>query len=287
MSNTDNQGTHDIWNGAAGRDWAKNQRALDYFLQDALDQLLAQVPLRPGLRVLEIGSGSGTLSMTMARAVGQTGAVLGLDVSKELIALARKRAHAAKLGNVEFRDLDIQSQPLDETGFDICTAQFGMMFFSEPVTALGNIRKHLKPGAVVAFDGWASDGNPWFSLPLKVAERYLGALPHAPSDGPPEPGPLAFADVTYVTDLLEKAGYADIDGWDMDVAIRHPAGLEALMHSIQYVGPISTLYRLKQPDDAVQAKIAADIREEFKAFVEADGSVNLPGRITMFRCSAP
>ncbi|MDA7429282.1 class I SAM-dependent methyltransferase [Primorskyibacter aestuariivivens] len=287
QSNDGNDKTHDIWNGEAGKDWAENQRDLDDFLRDAMNQLLAQLPLQPGLRALEIGSGSGTMSMDMARIAGETGYVLGLDVSKELLALARRRAEAAKMHNVAFRDLDIQTQTLDETGFDICAAQFGMMFFSDPVLALGNIRAHLNQGATVAFNGWADEGNPWFSIPLKIAETYLGPLEQEPNDGAPAPGPLAFSDVSYVTELLTKAGYADIRGWRSEIMIRHPNGLEALMHSIRYVGPISTLYRLTSPDEATREKIARDIRKEFAQFVQPDGSVAVPGRVSMYRCLAP
>ena len=287
MSGNSNDKTHDIWNGEAGKDWAENQRDLDDFLRDAMDQLLAQLPLSPGMRVLEIGSGSGTMSMEMARTVGDKGYVIGLDVSKELLALARRRVKAAALDNAAFRDLDIQTQALDEAGFDICTAQFGMMFFSDPVLALQNIRAHLTQGARVAFNGWADAGNPWFSIPLRIAETYLGPLEQEPNDGAPAPGPLAFSDVSYVTEILVEAGYADIEGWRSEIMIRHPKGLEALMHSIQYVGPISTLYRLKSPDEATRAKIAGDIRKEFTRFVQPDGSVAMPGLVSMYRCLAP
>lgn len=287
MTKDPNQGIHDIWNGAAGKDWADNQRALDCFLHDAMDQVLAQLPLRPGARVLEIGSGAGTLSMMMARAVRGTGAVLGLDVSHELIALARRRVAAADLGNATFRNLDIQSEPLDETGFDICTAQFGMMFFSDPERALGQIRQHLGSGAVMAFNGWADAGNPWFSLPLEVAEGFLGKLPGPPQDGPPPPGPMAFSDLAYVAGVLKQAGFQDIDAWHEDIRITHPGGLAPLMHSIQYVGPVSALYRLTDPATRTRDRIADDTRKAFEVYLQPDGSVSLPGRVSMFRCTAP
>lgn len=269
-----NRETHDIWNGEAGRDWAGNQADLDHFLRESMETLLDLLSLAPGARVVEIGSGSGTLSLAMARAVGPEGRVLGLDVSEPLLALARSRA--AGLDTLGFRHLDIQTGDLDAKGFDFCASHVGMMFFSDPVLALSRLRQHLKPGARLAFNGWAGQDNPWFSLPLEVAERYLGPLPPAPMSAIPPPGPLAFADVTYVTGILDRAGYADPTGAQREIAIRHPDGLEALMRSIAYVGPISTLYRLKQPVPALKARIESEIAEAFAPFVQDDGSVRLP-----------
>lgn len=296
-----NTATHDIWNGQSGRDWADNQRALDIFLRDAMDQLLADLPLTPGANVLDIGCGAGTLSLRMADQVAETGAVLGLDVSEPLLHLARRRS--AGRDSLSFRKLDIQTDDLDQPGaksstrFDLCASQIGMMFFSDPVRALRRIRAHLCPGAVIAFNGWGQDDNPWFSLPLKVAERHLGPLPSAPASpapispppvsAAPPPGPLAFADVTYVTGLLTKAGYDEVTGQRRTIAIRHPQGLAALMQSLSYVGPISTLYRLKQPDTAQRDAIAAEIQAEFTRYILPDGSLEMPGAMMYYKAIAP
>lgn len=279
-----NQDTHDIWNGQSGVDWAQHQRDLDLFLAGSMARLAELLPLAPGARVLEIGSGAGSFSLDLAKAVTPGGQVLGLDISDPLLALARRRAEG-QVG-LSFRKLDIQSNPLDEDGFDICTAHIGMMFFSDPVLALSRIRSRLAPGAVIAFNGWAGQDNPWFSIPLGVAERHLGPLPAAPPGKTPPPGPLAFSDVIYVTGLLEQAGYHDPEGWQETVSIRHPGGLNALMKTLSYVGPISTLYRLKQPDAAQRARIAAEIREAFARYIDPTGALDMPGTLSFYRAVA-
>ncbi|TNF21961.1 MAG: methyltransferase domain-containing protein [Rhodobacteraceae bacterium] len=86
-----NAAVHEIWNGEAGRDWAENRADLDHFLGGSMAALLDLLPLAPGARVLEIGSGAGTFSLALARAVGPEGRVLGLDVSEPLLTLARRR----------------------------------------------------------------------------------------------------------------------------------------------------------------------------------------------------
>mgnify|MGYP003723091995 CR=1 FL=1 len=148
-------------------------------------------------------------------------------------------------------------------------------------------RLQLTSGGVIVFNGWAARDNPWFSLPLSIAERNLGPLPSPPLGETPPPGPLAFADVTYVTGLLRQAGYRQVEGWQETIAIRHPGGLDALMQTLAYVGPISTLYRLKQPGAAQKAHIAGEIREAFSAFVDAGGGIDMPGTMAFYRAVAP
>lgn len=276
---------HEIWNGSSGAAWVRHQRDLDLFLAGSMQRLAGLLPLAPGTRVLEVGSGAGSFSIALSEAVGPGGQVLGLDVSAPLMRLARERA--AGRHNLGFARCDIQTDRLEAQGFDICTAHIGMMFYSDPVLALTRLRSRLVPGAMIAFNGWAAQDNPWFSLPIRVAERHLGPLPAGTSEGPPPPGPLAFADVTYVTALLRAAGYDAIEGWQEAIMIRHPGGLDALMQTLSYVGPISTLYRLKQPDAAARARIAAEIREEFSRHIDADGAVALPGSMTFYRAVAP
>ena len=281
----DNRETHAIWNGQSGEDWARHQPDLDHFLAGSVQALRALLPLAPGAKVLEIGSGAGTLSLALARDVGPRGRVLGLDVSERLLGLSRRRA--AGQGNLEFRSLDIQVQDPGVAGFDCAVSHIGMMFFSDPVTALARLRRCLRSGARVAFNGWSGRNNPWFSLPLDVARRHLGEMPPTPPAKRPPPGPLAFADVTYVTGILQDAGYCDCVGAQWEVAFRHPEGLEALMRSISYVGPISTLYRLKQPDAALRARIEAEIAAAFAPFVQPDGSVCLSAEMCFYTATTP
>ena len=280
-----NRATHDVWNGQSGADWAEHQPDLDLLLGQPMRRLAALLPLAPGRQVLEIGSGAGSFSLALAHAVAPGGRVLGLDVSEPLLRLARARAEGR--GDLAFAKCDIQTDALDAAGFDICAAHVGMMFFSDPVLALTRLRRRLTSGGGIAFNGWAARDNPWFSLPLGVAERHLGPLPSPPLGETPPPGPLAFADVTYVTGLLRQAGYRQVEGWQETIAIRHPGGLDALMQTLAYVGPISTLYRLKQPGAAQKAHIAGEIREAFSAFVDAGGGIDMPGTMAFYRAVAP
>lgn len=81
MSTPDNSDQAEFWSAAAGRKWAARQAELDILMQPVLDGVLARAELTPKLRVLDIGCGAGAGCLAAANAVGDEGAVLGVDVS--------------------------------------------------------------------------------------------------------------------------------------------------------------------------------------------------------------
>jgi len=184
--------------------WPKRERLTD----QVTGYLFEVLALRPGERVLDVGCGGGKTSIEAARAVGAEGSVVGADVSAPLNRLARQRAEAAGVGNVEFQVVDVQVDPVEGAPFGVAMSQFGVMFFDEPVTAFANIRAHLEPGARLAFACWQSaERNPWF-FSTAIAE-FLPAPPE-PAPGKSPTGPFALADPGRTTGILESAGFVDV-----------------------------------------------------------------------------
>jgi len=174
--------------------WPKRERLTD----QVTGYLFEVLALRPGERVLDVGCGGGKTSIEAARAVGAEGSVVGADVSAPLNRLARQRAEAAGVGNVEFQVVDVQVDPVEGAPFGVAMSQFGVMFFDEPVTAFANIRAHLEPGARLAFACWQSaERNPWF-FSTAIAE-FLPAPPE-PAPGKSPTGPFALAPEDSVVD---------------------------------------------------------------------------------------
>src|ERR1700761_2874344 len=133
---TANAGQIEYWNGAPGEKWVKNQAVMDASLADATAALFPLAAIRPGERVLDIGCGSGQTSLKAADAVGAGGQVLGVDISKPLLALARQRAEGR--ANLRFLEADAATR-----GFapehDLLLSRFGVMFFDDPPSAFANI----------------------------------------------------------------------------------------------------------------------------------------------------
>jgi SAM-dependent methyltransferase len=184
--------------------WPQREALTDSVTGD----LLAHLAARPGERVLDIGSGGGRAALAVGVQVGPTGRVVGVDISRALVALAQSRAAEAELPNVGFAEADAQEEPIPGAPFSAAMSQFGVMFFDEPVKAFSNVRRHVAPEGRLVFACWQPmDQNPW------ALGHPLGSYaPPPPSPGPGKSptGPFALGDAPRTVAWLEEAGWADV-----------------------------------------------------------------------------
>lgn len=207
----------DYWNAAAGETWARFQEHLDRQIEGLGTQAMLALNPQAGERVLDIGCGCGQTSVALARQVGADGAVLGVDISRSMLEIARSRAGPAGGATPEFREIDAQTGDLGEDVFDAVFSRFGVMFFADPAAAFGNIRKALRAAGRLSFVCWRPYAdNPWMRLPMEAAAPYLP--PIAPAE-PTAPGPFAFADPERVRGILTTAGFRAIDITPFDARI--------------------------------------------------------------------
>jgi len=168
---------------------------------------LAKLELPPGAHALDVGCGWGDTAIELARKVGPTGKVLGLDCCDAFLAKGRRDAASEGLANVTFVEADVQTYRfLPE--FDLCFSRFGMMFFGNPVAAMRNIRSALKPGGTLIFITWrALEDNPWLAVPKTVVSQFLP--PPGENAQTCGPGPFSMANPDVVRAQLKAAGFAD------------------------------------------------------------------------------
>jgi SAM-dependent methyltransferase len=193
----------EYWNAA--QHWVDDQAGHDEMLEPL--GRLAQAALAPqaGERIVDIGCGTGATTLALADAVGASGAVVGVDVSGTLLAVARERAvgHA----NVSFVEADAQTKAFDEP-FDGAFSRFGVMFFADPVEAFRNIARSLRSRGRLGFVCWREpSSNQWWTVAAEAAARYV-ELP-SPAD-PTAPGPFALADPERLERVLDEAGFGGI-----------------------------------------------------------------------------
>lgn len=274
MSDAQSSPTHD-WNGDSGARWAANLERLDLMLQDFGDAAIAAAAAQPGEHILDIGCGSGASTFMLADQVGPTGHVLGVDISQQLVELAR--AATPDAAPVEFRLADAATAAFPAEGFDLLFSRFGVMFFDDPVAAFANMRRALKPDGRVAFVCWRSaTENDWVRLPMAAIRDIVQP---APAD-PDAPGPFAFSNPERLTDILATAGFTDIEVRPFDTRLvygrsdtREAAIDDALDMAFQ-VGPLARALA-DQPDD-VRARAAEAVRAVFAA-QSGDTSVLIDG----------
>lgn len=258
MPQPENVQTHD-WNGESGERWAGNIARIDRMLENFGGATIAAADARPGEKVLDVGCGSGTTTFVLAAQVGPRGHVLGVDISEQLVALARDGAAAGS--PVEFLRADAATAPLLPGAFDLLFSRFGVMFFDAPAAAFAHMRRALKPGGRLAFVCWRGpQENGWVRLPM-AAIRDLVTLPPADPDAP---GPFAFADRDRLQRILAAAGFADIAIEPFDAVVPYGGGatraaaLDDALDMAFAVGPLSRAMT-DQPQD-IRDRAASAVR---------------------------
>jgi ubiquinone/menaquinone biosynthesis C-methylase UbiE len=254
-----NQAQIDFWNGPTGQKWAKHQTDMDRNLADIGLAALALANAQPGERVLEIGSGNGSLSLALAETVGPKGDVLGVDVSQPMLAIARARIQAP---NIRFIEADAAVYPF-QPDRDLIFSRFGVMFFAEPAAAFANIHKAAAQGARLAFVSWRKvEENEWAIMPYLAAKPFL---PDQPPVDPHAPGPFAFADKDRTRAILAEAGFRDIaiEPFNGHMRLGHSAE-QAAIQLTSLMGPTSRA--LRDVDDETRAKARDAIAKKMASF---------------------
>lgn len=263
------------WQGRVGAEWADKSDALDAFLGPSGDAAMAALGLRAGWRVLDLGCGAGTTSFQLAEAVGPGGAVVGVDVSPDLVAKAQGRLAAHPGAPVTFLLADAAVAPLPGP-FDALYSRCGAMFFDDPVAAYIHLRAAMRPGAPLAIACWRPARlNQWATLPLKLAGDLLGeAAAPAPSGAP---GPFAWAEPEIFAPILTGAGWREVAWAEVDGSFAPSAGddPDPVRRAVAFtlrIGPMAS--RLRDAPADIRAAVAARLEEGFAPLVSG-GAVRL------------
>ena len=148
-------------------------------------------PPDPERRVLDVGCGTGSTTLAVARLLGAKGRCTGIDISEPMIAAARARAEREGTP-ASFIRADAQTHAFEPASFDMIISRFGVMFFDDSVRAFANLRRAARDDAELRFIAWRSAAeNPF----MTTAERAAAPLlPNLPARRPDAPGQFAFAD---------------------------------------------------------------------------------------------
>ena len=199
------------------------------------------LPVKEGDRVLDVGCGFGDTAIKLARIVGPSGEVVGVDCCDTFLDYASKDAAAAGLTNISFIRGDAEID-LPEEKFDFVFARFGTMFFANPVAGLRNMRKALKPGGKMVHIVWRDrSDNPWLSMAKDIV---LKILPPPGDDAQTcGPGPFSMSDEPMVTIMMKSAGCENIEFRRVDAPVFVGKDVKDAIAFQLAIGPAGEVFR--------------------------------------------
>lgn len=223
--------------------------------------LVDAAALAPGQKVLDVACGTGIVARAAAERVGAGGAVTGLDLNDNMLAVARRLRP-----DIEWKKGDAAQLPFADESFDAVLCQSALMFFPQPVQALREMARVARGDGTIAVQLWgALASQPAYSPFVDVAARHAG----------PEAVSLLSA-YWSLGDMDAMKGMFDESGLEVTSVLKRlePAlfdSIDELVHTEVDSTPLA-----ERIDAEAYRRIIEDSRAALRSFVKEDGSAEIP-----------
>jgi enediyne biosynthesis protein CalE5 len=223
----------------------------------------------PGDAVLDVAAGYGEPGLTAARAVAPGGRVVCTDIAGEMLAFGRERAAVERFDDVQFVECDAEELAFDQASFDAVLSRQGLQFLPDVAGVLARLRSFLRPSGRLAAAVWGPPQAVQFAAPVPVIRAEL-RLPPPPAG---IPGPFALADAGRLAELVEAAGFTDVQTGTVTAVYQTGSPQLATRWLRDVAPPISSLVDDQPPD--VQQRVWAKVTQAWAPYTTADGRVRL------------
>jgi ubiquinone/menaquinone biosynthesis C-methylase UbiE len=242
-------------------------------LEPAHTHLLALAALQGGERVLDVACGTGLVSFRAAASVGPEGAVVGTDISENMVECARAMAAQPHLRHTTFARMDAEDLRLPDGTFDVALCALGLMYVPHPVRALQEISRVLKPGGRAVAVVWGQRDRCGWAEIFPIVEMRVHS----------EVCPLFFqlGAKDILAQTFQVAGFKDIVSERLSTVLHYTSATDACGAAFAG-GPVALAY------SRFDARTRQAAHAEYLAAIAAygtGGGYAIPGEFVVVRGS--
>jgi ubiquinone/menaquinone biosynthesis C-methylase UbiE len=232
-------------------------------------KLLTCAAPAPGEGVLDVACGTGLVAFGAARAVGPEGRVVGTDISDQMVEAARRRAEGQGLSNISFMRMDAESLALTDATFDVAFCALGLMYVPDPLRAVREMRRVLRPGGRLGLAVWGERSRCGWAPVFSIVEAEVAS----------EVCPLFFqlGQQDTLSRLCAEAGFEAIEQHRITTTLDY-ADAEQACDAAFVGGPVALAW--SRFDEAVRARVCRRYIEAISPWRQGRG-YRLPGEFVV------
>ena len=253
------------WDKASGYYEAYWQKQL----YPAQQKLLQLANIKDGDKIIDIACGTGLVSFPAAELAGEKGFVLANDISDKMVETGTGIAKERNLSNISFQRMDAEELTVEDDSYNIALCALGLMYFPDPLKAMKEMHRSLKPGGHAVVAVWGQRKNCGWAEVFEIVDRRVAS----------EVCPMFFnlGNEGTLQMYMSAGGFKNISVERINSELNYSSGEEACGAAF-LGGPVALAYS-KFSDD-VKKEVHKEYIESIKSFKETDG-YHVPGEFVV------